>query len=198
VIQALRCRCGTVQGEVDITGSAVRAVCYCRDCQAYARALGADGVTDSAGGTEVVATLPEHVRITSGFDRLACLSLSPNGLLRWYADCCTTPIGNTPRNPKVPYVGLVRTCLAGDDAARDQAFGPLQVRVNTASARHPVRATPMRTFGAVARLAAAAAVARLSGSWRRNPFFLKGTATPVREVRVLSSDARVRAYEGLT
>lgn len=195
MIHSIRCRCGALQGEVDVTGSAVRAVCYCRDCQAYARALGADDVSDSAGGTEVVATLPARVRITCGFDRLACLSLSPNGLLRWYASCCTTPIANTPRNPKVPYVGLMHTCLAGDDGSRAKSFGPVNVRVNTGSARHPVRGTPMRTFGAVARLAASAAYARLSGSWRRNPFFLKGTATPVRDVRVLSRDDRARAYE---
>jgi hypothetical protein len=192
--QPIRCRCGGLRGEVDVTRNAVRAVCYCRDCQAYARALGAADVIDSEGGTEVVASLPQNVRFTQGVDRLACLSLSPNGLLRWYASCCTTPIGNTPRNPKVPYVGLVRTCLASDATALDEAFGPVRVRVNTASARGPVHATPMRTLGAVVRLATSAAAARLSGRWRCNPFFLTGTSTPVREVRVVSKEERTRAY----
>ena len=178
--------------------NAVRAVCYCRDCQAYARAVGADGVTDSAGGTEVVATLPARVRFTDGFERLACLSLSPNGLLRWYASCCRTPVANTPRTPKLAYVGIVHTCLAVDDASRERALGSLRVRVNTAAARRPVRGTPMHSLAAVLRLATSAAVARASGGWRRNPFFLKGTATPVREVEVLSREARARAYEGLT
>lgn len=195
MIHPIRCRCGTLRGELNVTGSAVRAACYCRDCQAYARALGAQGVLDPAGGTEVVASLPQHVRFTHGIERLACLSLSPNGLLRWYASCCSTPIGNTPRNPKVPYVGLVHTCLAADAAARDEAFGPVRVRVNTGSARSPVRATPLRTVSSVARLATAAAMARMGGSWRRNPFFVAGSATPAREVRVLSKEARAKAYE---
>ena len=191
----IRCRCGTLRGELDVTRSAVRAVCYCRDCQAYARALGADGVLDAAGGTDVVATLPQHVRITQGTERLACLSLSPNGLLRWYASCCSTPIGNTPRNPRIPYVGLVHTCLAADAAARDEAFGAVRVRVNTESARSPVRSMPVRTLASVLRLAASAALARMSGSWRRNPFFVAGTATPACRVRVLTKDARAKAYE---
>ncbi len=65
------------------------------------------------GGTDVVATLPRHVRFTQGIEALACMSLSETGMLRWYARCCNTAIGNTPRNFKVSHVGLIHICLQG-------------------------------------------------------------------------------------
>ena len=87
--------------------------CYCRDCQAFAHALGNPGaILDKLGGTDIVATLQQYVTFTKGTEALACLSLSERGLLRWYANCCNTPIANTARNPKLSYVGLVHTCLA--------------------------------------------------------------------------------------
>jgi hypothetical protein len=51
------------------------------------------------------------------------MSLGPKGLLRWYADSCRTPIGNTPRNPKLSYVGLVHGCLVGTPAEMDAVGG---------------------------------------------------------------------------
>src|SRR5690349_24000361 len=112
----LRCRCGKLQGEVEAARVAARAVCYCKDCQAFARFLKTqDVVLDAAGGTEVEATLPAAVRFTHGLEHLACMSLSPKGIYRWYASCCNTPVGNTPRDPKMSYVGLVRTCLDAPD-----------------------------------------------------------------------------------
>jgi len=179
-----RCRCGQLQGEVVDTRGAMRAVCYCRDCQAYARWLGGTGdVLDAAGGTDVVATHARHVRFTAGRPQLACMSLSPKGLLRWYAACCKTPIGNTPRDRKLPYVGLVHTCL---EQARplEPTFPPVQMDVNRAGAagRAPARGGPlaMLKFGAmVLRLGAA----RFTGSYRASPFF-DAQGAPVAPVHV--------------
>src|SRR5688572_4602143 len=103
----LRCRCGAVRGEMDAGRAYARATCYCKDCRAFARFLGQSGVLDASGGSDIVATAPAAVRITSGSEHVACMSLSPKGLLRWYASCCRTPLGNTPRDPKVLYAGLV-------------------------------------------------------------------------------------------
>ena len=100
---ALRCRCGKLRGQVDTRRVAARAVCYCKDCQAYGRFL-ATPVLDPLGGTEVAATLPAAVRFDEGLEHLACMSLGPKGLYRWYADCCRTPIGNTPRDPRTSYL----------------------------------------------------------------------------------------------
>jgi hypothetical protein len=181
----LRCRCGTVRRHVDADPSPSRAICYCRDCQAYARFLGRPGeVLDGLGGTDILATLPRAVHLTDGADRLACMSLSDKGLLRWYADCCRAPIGNTPRDPKVSYLGLVSSCL-GTPAALDAAFGPAQVVINTDSALGPVKKTPVAMVFSILKIMRNVLGARLSGRYKENPFFKPGSSTPVVEPRNL-------------
>ena len=169
---SFRCACGQLQGRVAQPGRGVRATCYCRDCQAYAHLLGQpDRVLDAAGGTEVVATQATRVRFTSGTESLACLSLSPRGLLRWYARCCQTPVANTPRDWRLPYVGLVHTCL-GDAAEVDRTFGPVQLCVNTDGARqaHP-RGRGARGWARFLGLVLRLAGARVRGAYRGSPFF---------------------------
>jgi hypothetical protein len=183
----LRCRCGALQGLVARPRAASRVVCYCTDCQAFARFLGpAAAVLDERGGTEVAATLPGRVRFTQGQDRLCCMSLSPKGLLRWYAGCCRTPIGNTPRDPRLSYVGLVHSCLGDSSTEREAAFGPLRMAVNTAAATVPVAATPVATVLGVLRLAPSVLAARVGGGWRDNPFFHAGGSEPVVAPEVLT------------
>lgn len=186
----LRCRCGKLQGEVDTKRVAARAVCYCKDCQAFARYLEAqDVVLDAAGGTEVEATLPAAVRLTGGLEHLACMSLSPQGIYRWYASCCNTPVGNTPRDPKMSYVGLVRTCLDAPDEGLDRALGRARFTANTGSANRPVKSTPVSMVFAVARIGVALVKARVGGGWRSNPFF-DAAGAPVRTPRVLTREER--------
>lgn len=118
---SLRCRCGGVTGEVRGVAPATcnRAICYCRDCRAFAHFLEVD-ILDAHGGTDIVQVSPSQVRITGGSDRMRSMRLAPNGLLRWYADCCRTPLGNMV-SAKVPYVGLPRVCLVD---ATDAIVGP--------------------------------------------------------------------------
>lgn len=162
----------------------MRAVCYCRDCRTYAHWLGYPRqVLDAAGGTDIVATHSRYVRLTAGAPQLACMSLSPRGLLRWYASCCNTPIANIPRDRKLPYVGLVHTCLESVQPL-ETSFPPVQMDINTKSALRPTphRGGPaaMARFGAmVTRLAAA----RLTGSYRNTPFF-DADGAPVASVHV--------------
>lgn len=187
----LRCRCGTLQGLVTQPGVGVRARCYCRDCQAYAGWFGPDAsILDAAGGTEVVAMLPSRIRFTAGGEALACLSLSPRGILRWYAGCCRTPVGNTPRSRGVPYLGLMVACLAIEPPI-ESAFGPVRMATNRASARRPVpRAGPLGGVTALAAPTAAMLTARLGGGYRINPFFDAASGVPVREPQVLSRAER--------
>jgi hypothetical protein len=170
----------------------MRAACYCGDCQAYAYVLGEPAaVLDPLGGTEVVATKAGHVRFTSDKATLACLSLSPKGLLRWYASCCGTPIANTPRNWKLPYVGLVHTCLRQPDPF-EQSFPKVQMRVNTGGARG--RPPPVGGLGGLpgfARLFLRIAGSRLDGSYQATPFF-DAAGAPVAEV-VVTPRAEVEA-----
>jgi hypothetical protein len=191
----LRCRCGRLQGSVAPARTTQRVVCYCRDCRAYAHHLGGNDVLDAQGGTEIVASLPSKLRFGAGSDALACLSLSPRGLLRWYADCCRTPIANTSRNSKIAYVGLVHSCLEQGAAPLQDSFGPLRMAVNTGSAPGPVHKSPaLVTAGSLFGLATTLLGARLGGGWRDNPFFDAGAATPVRAVRVLTPVERDEAY----
>ncbi len=192
----LRCRCGRLQGEVRVSRAATRAICYCRDCQAFARFL-RDDLLDAAGGTEVVAMAPANVSLEAGLESLACVSLSPRGILRWYAECCRTPIANTPRNPRVPYAGLVHACL-GDEPGRRASFGPIRLSANRKSAHGDAVAVPWpRAAVALGSLGAALLAARVSGGYRQTPFFDLASGKPVRERRVLSPKERAQAYRDL-
>jgi len=186
----LRCWCGAVRGHVSLSARNGRAVCYCKDCQAFAHFLGRAGdVLDDAGGTDIVATAPSQLRFEQGLECLACMSLSGRGLLRWYASCCSTPIGNTPRDRKVHYVGLVHSCLSAQSL--DESFGPARMRINTQSAHGRVKATPVATFAAVLKLMSVVLPARLSGRYRDNPFF-NAQGEPIRTPRVLDRAERSR------
>src|SRR5215510_12810025 len=92
----LRCRCGHLRGTArDISpATSFPFVCYCRDCQVFARFLGRADVLNPAGGTDIVQMPAARVRLTEGTDAMRCLRLS-NKVLRWYTECCRTPIGNT-------------------------------------------------------------------------------------------------------
>ena len=66
----LRCSCGDVRGNVrDVTPySDMRVVCYCNDCQAFARALGReDAILDTWGGTDILQVIPPRIEITQGY-----------------------------------------------------------------------------------------------------------------------------------
>lgn len=188
---SFQCRCGSLRGEIEPGHVYARATCYCRDCQAFARALRREDVLDPSGGTDIVAMLPAAVHFTVGGSRLACLSLTPRGLLRWYARCCDTPIANTARNPKLAYVGLLAHCL--QSGALNATVGPSRIALNTKSARRPVSATPLRTLLGVARIMRGVLAARLLGRNRTNPFFDGATSRPVVEPRVLTMRERAEA-----
>lgn len=189
----IRCRCGKFQALVDHPGRGTRAVCYCRDCQAFAHFLGnPPGMLDAHGGTDIVAVRPRDVRFVQGVEHLACMSLSPKGTLRWFTSCCRTPVGNTARDWKVSHVGLVHTALESDrrDLAAD--FGPVRMRVNRQGAHgKPEAARPLTFFAAIARYMAGLAWSRASGKYRVNPFF-DGAGEPKVQPQVLSLEEHRR------
>jgi len=174
----LRCKCGQVRGEVEAARSYARAICYCTYCQAYARFLGQPDVTDAQGGTDIVAMPPSAVRFTAGSDRLACISMSAKGPLRWYAGCCRTPLGNTAREAKLPYAGMVIACLDVDPAAVDDAFGTSRAVLSAGTAIAPVRKRPVATALGGMRLLVKLVATRLRGD-RASPFFDATTGKPV-------------------
>lgn len=187
---ALHCRCGNVRGEIDAGRAYARATCYCKDCQAYARWLGGADLADDRGGTDILAMASAAVRFTDGEVHVGCMSLSERGLLRWYASCCRTPLGNTPRDAKVHYVGMATTCLAATPDTLDAAVGPRdRIVLNTGSATGPVKATPLAFLLGGLRILAGIVGARLRGV-RASPFFDEATGTPIQTPEVLSPEAR--------
>lgn len=185
----LKCRCGAVRGEMQPRRAYARATCYCKDCRAYARFLGDPGVLDEAGGTDVVPTAPATVRLTAGVEHVACMSLSPKGTLRWYAACCRTPLGNTSRNTRIPYLGLVTTCLDATPQQLEATFGPARrCVINTDSATAPVRATPVAFVGGGLWIVGGMLAARVRGE-RGSPFF-SDDGQLLREPEVISREQR--------
>ena len=185
---SLRCECGQVQGTVETGHDYTRATCYCRDCQAYAHFLERPGLLDGQGGTDIVAMNPAAVRITAGQQHIACMSLSDKGLLRWYAACCRAPLGNTPRDGKVAYVGMVAASL-GPTAAVDQAFGPAgHTVINIKSAQGEVKPTPVAFVVDGLRIVRGIFGARLRG--QSPSLFFDAEGQPIRMPQVLDAERR--------
>jgi Family of unknown function (DUF6151) len=81
-------------------------------------------VLDSAGGTDIFQMPPGRMKLTAGTDAMRCLRLS-NKVLRWYTDCCRTPIANT-AGPRFPLIGVVHSFMdhETDSRSRNLVLGP--------------------------------------------------------------------------
>lgn len=131
----LRCRCGEVRGTaVEVNGDVGnRIVCYCNDCQAFARFLGRSStILNAQGGTDIFQLPVNALVLTHGIDKVRCLRLTHKGMHRWYADCCKTPIGNT-LTAGWPFVGLIHSFIA-TGANPDAVLGPVRACLNPQTA----------------------------------------------------------------
>ena len=166
----IQCQCGKLTGEIQGKGVSCRGVCYCADCQTFAKFLGRPGeVLDAHGGTEVVQVAQPRVAFLQGQAHLAAVRLSPKGIVRWYAACCKTPIGNTLINPKVSFFGLIHTVL--DRAKLDADFGKSIARVNVHSATGSPKPKQKGLSGTVLRFLWIIGVTRITGKYRQSPLF---------------------------
>jgi len=171
---SLMCRCGDITGTAsDVTpSSGNRVVCCCADCQAFADWLGPDiGALDEFGGTEIVQMAQSRLTIDRGQDKLRSMRLSDKGLLRWYAGCCHTPIGNT-MSARMPFVGVIHTFMDAPD--RNAVLGPIRAVVQTRHARGvPGYPTHSAGFppGITARIAMKLLLWKLQGRHTPSAFF---------------------------
>lgn len=182
-----RCDCGAMHLRVDPSGGS-RVICYCRDCQAFARAAGRPDLLDEAGGSDLYQVAPHQARFETGADRLSALRLTDKGPARWYATCCGTPVANTWPSRALPFVTLFAPGFADRDA-----LGPVTAQAfrRSATAYAPKIAGGM---GPVYRAFARRALwAWITGRWRRHPFFDEA-GTPLAEPRPLDPQARAAAY----
>lgn len=192
----LQCRCGALKGYVDTAKPVNRVVCYCKDCQAFAHYLGRAGeVLDSDGGTDVIQTIPAKVTFSQGQERLACMRLSEKGLLRWYAKCCNTPIGNTVANYRLSFVGLVHNCLEAPPASLDDSFGPVRMWSFTKNAKTRINGSSFGMVPGILKILTMVLRARLNGAYKRNPFFLIATGAPVVTPKVLTMSEREALFK---
>lgn len=124
------CACGWVRGTLIKAGpkSGDHVVCHCTDCQAFATRLGAaDRILDEHAGTALYQSRCAAMRLSSGREKLACLHLTEKPTLRWYARCCNTPMFNTYKNGRIPYLTTVlANCDSGErEAVLGQPIGHL-------------------------------------------------------------------------
>jgi hypothetical protein len=173
-------------------------MCYCKDCQAFAHFLGrAREVLDEQGGSDVIQVLPKDVTLMQGAEALACMRLTPKGLLRWYASCCNTPIGNTLATPKVSFVGLVHACLHAPGKSLDDSFGPVRIWVHTKSASGAPKPEQRGLGKALRWVIRTVLKARLNGDYKRTPFFRADTGAPIVTPRVLTRAERANVMHAV-
>ena len=118
-------------------------------------------------------------------------------MLRWYASCCNTPIGDTSRDFKVSHVGLLHNCLRDSSTSLDSAFGPVRMRVGMKSAKGTPKAMALSTTVTILQFMARLVRARLDGSYRKTPFFDPETGAPRVSPKVLTPDERARLMQAV-
>jgi hypothetical protein len=192
----LRCSCGQLQGVViDLQPEGCNhVVCYCDDCQAFARHLGTAGMMDDRGGTEIVQVYPAQLRFTAGVEQLRLLRLSEKGLLRWYTACCRSPVANMLSAPRSPFVGLFSAILPGE-AAR-AAMGPVvgKIQGRFAVGGCPPGVHPRAPAGLLWRSGVFLVRGLWGGKHAPSPFFDGATGKPICEATVLTQQEGVRLY----
>jgi hypothetical protein len=190
----LRCRCGHVRGVAGhIAPSAgLRFVCYCTDCQAFARLLERPDVLDAAGGTDIFQMPAGRVQLTAGMSAVRCLTFSGK-VLRWYAECCRTPIANTAASARFPVVALIHSFMTNgaDGRCHDDVLGLPLCRIYERSATGPLPANaPPLSLRVFARRTAKILGWGLRGLGRPNPFFDLRTNAPLCAPRLLTPTER--------
>jgi hypothetical protein len=87
---------------------------------------------------------------------------------------------------------LVHSCLAKRAPSLQDSFGPVRMVLQTNSAKGKVTSTPMSNFVTMLKIMKSVITARMSGSYKRNPFFVEDSGTPIKQPRVLTKAERTR------
>lgn len=175
------CSCGEVTGTLIEAGPAMgdHIVCHCTDCQNFARYLGAgERVLGSHGGTDLYQGRCAKMRVTQGIEKLACLHLTDQPTLRWYATCCRTPMFNSFKNGRMPYL---TTLLANCDAKQVEAkLGPVIGHLSLPDTAEGAQDAPRMSFGKLMfRSFRRMAKDLVSGDRKRSMLFDPKTLDPI-------------------
>jgi len=193
----LSCQCGSVTGELSgmqrNRGDYMH--CYCIDCQTAAHYLDkGDAVLDKNGGTAMFITTPAGLTWITGEENIACFRLSPKGPLRWFANCCNTPLVNTTGNPEFPFLSVQGASFSSDEY---ELLGKLKSGIQAQSAYGDTRGLdacqgnpgPIGGLKLMFRFAKA----KLKGEQKRSVMFDRQTRQPIAEPYILSREERATA-----
>ena len=183
----LKCTCGAFRAVVHRSGDGVgnHCVCYCSSCQDFARYLGReDEILNPNGGTEIYQAPPGRIEILKGKEHLACVHLTEKPTLRWYLDCCKTPLGNTLNTIKLPFIGLIHNCIdaSGTEGGLDGLLGPVRGHVNGSGAVGDISGlklhdtAPLSLYWGFFKMLL---WARLTGEYKKSPLFNPETGRPI-------------------
>ncbi|UWQ93288.1 hypothetical protein K3727_06280 [Rhodobacteraceae bacterium M382] len=181
------CTCGEVRGVVDITAlrDGAHIACFCPDCRAGE--LFFDQPDPAPGPVALFQTAPDRLTFLRGQDKLGLMRLGPNGLFRWYATCCNTPIGNTLKTHKLPFVGIPVARFAAPER-----LGPVQAQgfIVTSDGKKRHKGAGRMVWRMFSRFLSA----WMSGRWRNTPFFDVETGKPVAKAKIPTREERAALY----
>ena len=185
----LQCRCGKLHGWLrDAAPETVnRVICYCDDCQAFLHHLGRAELLDAHGGSDIVQVAPATLSFDRGLEHITAVRLTPQGLHRWYASCCKTPLGNMV-SPGIPFVGIVTELFQGAPGARpcDELFGAPHGRIlGKFAVGEPPPGSVTFDLPFTARTLRKLLSWKLRGKSWPHPFFDRATGGPKYPVAVL-------------
>ena len=183
------CRCGQVNGVVANyrRSQANRVVCYCGDCRGFVNWLKQPDHLDARGGVDILHLAQGDVRIDQGRELVACMRLSPKGMFRFYATCCSTPLGSTV-SAGLPLVGF-STTIFDSTVDREPVLGPALV-VNGASALGgPMPERKLAVVGMMMRVGALLARWKIMGRGKPSPFF-SDQGQPVAAPMIITKEQR--------
>lgn len=183
------CECGTVSGTLTIGAEGDHVICHCSDCQDLARYLGHERVLDAHGGTALYQTRCARMRLASGREQLACVHLTDQPTLRWYAKCCRMPLFNTIGTGKLPFITV--QLAACDPAARERLLGAPRGHLFTQDAIGDASGLrKMSRAGLMGRFFGRAIRDIVSGDRRRAALFDPKTLEPIAPPHRLTAEER--------
>ena len=169
---SFQCECGTVTGQVDISNTRdfVHLKCMCDSCLAFAH-LGDHQNThiDADGFVDLMQALPQNVDIHSGHKTLTTLRLSQKGPMRWYADCCNTPLWITLGTPKIPFTSFLAANLSNRDQLGSVSYYAFADKLP--KAERPKPNGPWGGIKLVFGLIARTFRVKIAGRMKDTPFF---------------------------
>mmetsp|Transcript_20151 Transcript_20151/g.46429 ORF Transcript_20151/g.46429 Transcript_20151/m.46429 type:complete len:205 (-) Transcript_20151:297-911(-) len=127
----LSCACGEVQGTLSGSGKGSYIVCYCTCCQDMHTFLGKESLMDAQGGCHFRMTAPGDIKFTKGESKINSFKLTEKtGTVRWYTDCCKSPIGATVSDLPPFMMDLSTSFIAAKDRALvARSLGPITMRM---------------------------------------------------------------------